>query len=211
MENQTRLPSPTPMSKRHRTEFTLVSSTRKKIRFCLEDDDFPLSRALYALGLIGNSVTAIFDTLEMSRLYMGTLHESKAPPPTLIQVVRHTLKDGTNYLKDLKKSIHNGGCVDLLDRTKCFLIDGHLNASYTKRGPGRHTTERFQFSDGKTTENSWRHFIAIRKGRIHSIGLPVNGIPVCNMWLDDAGRPDQEKGFMKRILRVYQVLENNEN
>jgi len=209
-----------PPAKRSRFEVVLESTTRK-LRFCLSHDDIPLPHALHALGLVGGTISSICTILDSHLPAAQTvMNKSRSIPGESerlhcvgirglwwhLQVVHQSLSHGPSYLKGLKRSPQSGGFPELLDPTKNFLIEGHLNASYLKRGPGRHTTEHFQISDDGDRENCRRHVMALRFGRIHSPGLPVNGIPLCNLWLDENGRPDQDKGFLKRILKVYLVV-----
>ena len=205
--------------KRSRLEIVLSSTKHKKLRFCLIDET-PLPYALCALGLIGPTPLSIHHTLDncLAKLSADTTEDSahdETYPRSLhgekgiwwkMSVVRNALNTGPAYLKDLKKEFSFGGCMDLHDTTKSFLIDGHLNASYWKQGPGRHTSQHCQSAEGKDTEDSWRHFMAVHHGRIYSVVLPRNGILLNNLWLDEAGCPDIRKGFLKRILKVYQVL-----
>ena len=48
--------------------------------------------------------------------------------------------------------------------------------------------------------------IAVKDGRLYSSGLPDCGLPVSNLWLDKEGRPDQERSYLRRFLRVYRVM-----
>jgi hypothetical protein len=208
-------------TKRSRTESVLSSTTHKKIRIYLSDENIPLPYALCALNLIASTPSSIQEALDTSlrianrdtslRITNTTGNvetKENVVVPSLhgergswwhMYVVRHAMYTGPTYLKDLK--FPTGGCIDLHDTSKSFLVEGHLNARYMKKGPGRHMTEQYHAYLG-----SARHFIAVRNGRVHSIWLPKKGIQLGNLWLDDTGRPDPTKGFMKRLLKVYEVV-----
>ena len=61
-------------------------------------------------------------------------------------------------------------------------------------------------------EQDWRHSIAVINGRIHCMGLKSGGILAQNLHLDEDGKPhrgnanEEPAGYMKRILRVYEVV-----
>jgi hypothetical protein len=200
-------------TKRSRTEYVLSSTTRKKIRIYLADESVPLPHALCALGLIASTPasiqTALDTSLRITRTRGQVETKKNVVVPSLqgergswwhMYVVRQAMYSDPTYLKDLK--FPSGGCIDLHDTSKRFLVEGHLNARYLKKGPGRHVTEQHH-----TYLGSSRQFMAVRNGRLYSVGLPANGIQLCNLWLDDTGRPDPAKAFMKRLLKVYEVVD----
>ena len=199
--------------KKRRIEFTLPAIT-KRVRFCLETIESPsLPCALVALGLLGPDATTA-----RSRL-MQCVHTSRVQLPVQVRtcpwsslqidkwqmlVVQQALQETPFRLHDCKDAgTTSGGCRALLDPTRMFLVEGHLNARYTRSG--RNPVVVYTMRDGENTEQSWRCMLALKGGRFYSPELPTDGLSMANMWLDTAGRPDQEKGFLKRILKVYEV------
>jgi hypothetical protein len=120
-----------------------------------------------------------------------------------ICVIRRALKNArsASYFKKQVVSQH-GGCLSLL-HSGSFLIDGHLNRSYLC--PGGQRVFQPGHEEDDRSEDSWRHCIAVKDGRLYSSGLPDCGLPVSNLWLDKEGRPDQERSYLRRFLRVYRV------
>jgi hypothetical protein len=96
----------------------------------------------------------------------------------------------SRYLK--KQLVLKGGCKALLSGG-AFLIDGHLNG---------HDDEKV---------STRRRSIAVKDGLMFCPGLDTMGVPVSNLCLDENGKPDQDRGYMARFLKVYKVQGGNTN
>jgi len=102
-------------------------------------------------------------------------------------VAKKAIRPFGKYLRKLKRS-REGGFKELVscpDAT--YLIDGVLNRQFfmLTRGPGE-----MRYQTGCDTENgdgSWRHCIAIHKGKIRCAGIGEAGISAVNLHIDDEG------------------------
>ena len=200
-------------SKKRHIEFTLQATT-KRVRFCLDITEAPsLPYALAVLGLLGENVHTVRSRLNAcARKSVALLHVHVRALPILgmtlekwhMIVVRRAVLATPFDLEDRKESCQNaGGFKELLDPKKAFLVDGHMNARYTRSDPC--LSVMYTMRDGCETEKSWRCMVALTGGRLYSPDLPTEGISIDNMWLDQNGKVNQEKGFLKRILKVYEV------
>ena len=191
--------------KKRRIEFTLPAIT-KRVRFCLETIESPsLPCALAALGLLGPDATTV-----RSRLVLCA-HKSRALLPEHVRacpwfglriekwqmlVVQQALQETPFQLHDCKRAFTtSGGWRALLDPTRMFLVEGHLNARYTRSG--RNAIVVYTMRDDENTEQSWRCMIALKGGRLYSPELPTDGLSIANMWLEITP---------KRVLRVLRVM-----
>ena len=191
-----------------------MESTSKRLRFCLDHDEVPsMPYALSVLGLIGHSTEVVLR--RMNDCARRSIHQLPARACLLIgpvvekwhmSVVRLLLEKTPFTLDDRKASFDaTGGCRDILDPTRTFLVEGHLNARYTTNDLDQRQLVIYNILEECERENSWRYVVALKGGRLYAPDLSPNGIPISNMWLNEDGRPDQQHGFMKRILKVYEV------
>jgi hypothetical protein len=196
--------------KKRRTEFT-VQAVTKRIRFCLDTSEVPsLPYALAAVGLLGptgQDVLVRLNACAQESVALLPVYARAMPCIGLIvekwhmPVVRRALA-ATPFLLEERKI----ATAALLDPTRTFLVDGHLNIRYTRSEPRLHPVVVYTMRDGFETEKSWRCLITLRNGRFYAHDLPPEGLSTEMLWLDGEGRPDQEKGFLKRILKVYEVV-----
>jgi hypothetical protein len=202
------------INKRH-TEFTM-ESTSKRLRFCLDHDDVPsLPFAIAALDLLGENADGVLRMMnERARrsIHRLTIHaRSSLTIGTVVEkwhmlVVQWLLEKTSFVLEDRKEAFDRVGCCkDILDDTRTFLVEGHLNDRYTTNNPGQQHVVVYNMRDECTRDRSWRYVIALKGGMIYAPALSSKGISMRTMWLDEDGRPDQQKGFLKRILKVYEV------
>jgi len=122
-------------------------------------------------------------------------------------VVRHAMQSSTQYLK--KQKVKKGGCIALLGPGR-FFIDGHLNRSYVD--PNGDRIHHDGHDDPKyAPDSTWRHSVAVKDGRLHCDGLGVCGVQaVAALKLDADGRPDPSTSYMKRLLKVYRVVDGRD-
>jgi hypothetical protein len=142
-----------------------------------------------------------------------------------IEVIRLAMKlyDPKHYL--LKVKVVGGGCLDLVNNLSTdgrtgekasFFVDGHLGKTFMRVGRNFKRTGELHQQDGfddpeKKQDQTWRHAIAVKGDRMFCAGLPENGVTLSNLWLDHNGKPRSGGyGYMKRILRVYQVMDSDE-
>lgn len=91
--------------------------------------------------------------------------------------------------------------------TGTYIIDGILNRSYIHKEGCKRGVRMYQPGhDVPDLNDDWRHCIALDlyKGEFYCIGAG-GWAPIADLWVDDRGHPDQHKGYMKRILKVYRV------
>ena len=161
-----------------------------------------VARTLCKLGLLGSSSTEVVEKLDaaidpiLDRFNQNRSLRDHPRHDVGIEgdqwcedVIRYAIKtdDSKKYLKKL--SVVNGGCPALLGDGD-FAVDGHLNHAVGDQGHGI---------------TNIRQSVAIKNGRVYSSGLHTDGVPISVLGLDDNGRPSYDKGYMKRILKVYRV------
>ena len=86
-----------------------------------------------------------------------------------------------------------------------FLIDGLLNKSFVKvvnRREERHENAPEDSTTPWEAPERWRHTIAVRNGRILEEWGWMN---VRVLWLRANGTPDDARGYMYRVHRVYRL------
>ena len=118
------------------------------------------------------------------------------------KVVQQTVIDaGYDFRKvdlnnvELRKQLKKGS----------YLVDGVLNKRYVMMDKGQQV-ECFDDTGDNTTpwsnEAGWRHSIAVRDGRIleKEFAMSANWL-----WLDANNRPNSSKGYMYKILKVYEI------
>ena len=179
------------------------------------------ARTLCTLGLLGRTPEAVVEKLDASIEPVLAHFNSNRPlqdhdrrrvgvegQEWHYDVIRHAMKaDGSQrYLK--KQLVHRGGCVDLHGDGE-FFVDGHLNRSYVRFMPGGLGGDRLYHAGHDdpqyTSDGTWRHCVAVKNGRVFCNGLPEGGVPGV-LWLDENGSPDNKRGYMNRILKVYKVM-----
>ena len=179
------------------------------------------ARTLSKLGLVGQgveevtknlnaSIDAVLDIFNRNRPLRD--HDRRRVGVEGVEwcydVIRHALKKTSSpyYLK--KQVIHNGDCAVLLGDGD-FFVDGHLDRSYVQYMPGGVGGDRMYQSGHDdplyAPDGTWRHSVAVKDGRVYCDGLADCGVPVGTLWLDEHGRPNPTRGYMKRILKVYKV------
>jgi hypothetical protein len=152
-----------------------------------------------------------------------------------INVIQAAIRKRGKYLE--KQHITNGSCKSLISSPdKMYIVDGILNRGfYLKIGKGKLGQWRHQSGhDVYNRGESWRHCIGIRNRRIRCTGVHHTGISTDNLHLDLNGyflmfmfffdtcenpvcvcvggteRPIDgmpTRGYMKRIIRVYSILD----
>jgi len=95
--------------------------------------------------------------------------------------------------------LHSG--IDYTNRL--FLVDGYLNPQFTDIETKDVHLQSNHHVD--MNDDSWKHTIAIKDGRIWCPGVSESGIPVSNLWINEKGFVDAENGYMRKILRVYEL------
>jgi hypothetical protein len=98
--------------------------------------------------------------------------------------------------------------VDLASELKDgdFLVDGVLNDSFVKLVKGkaeRYSTDPEDASSPRTNEAGWRHAIAVSDGRILEKEFDMSARW---LWLGVNNRPDPDKGYMFKVLKVYRIF-----
>jgi hypothetical protein len=96
---------------------------------------------------------------------------------------------------DLKEELASGS----------FFLDGVLNNTFIK-GRRRFETDD-DTSDPAQDEKRWRHAIAVKDGMVYEQPGAFHGKPFTAkyLWIDDENRADLQRGYMRKILRVYRV------
>ena len=100
---------------------------------------------------------------------------------------------------NLKKELQTGD----------YLLDGVLNSSYCKMVKGKEIWEETDELDKSgitpaANEGHWRHSIAVSDGR--KLEDEYTGEMSARwLWLDNHSRPDREKGYFYKILKVYRI------
>ena len=82
-----------------------------------------------------------------------------------------------------------------------YLIDGILNNNYVMMGE-RYDTDPDDTTTPASNEAGWRHSIAVQDGRILEKEFNMSAKW---FWLGDNNRPDRTKGYMYKILKVYEI------
>lgn len=107
-----------------------------------------------------------------------------------IVVVKKAIRPFGKYLQKLKRS-KQGGFKELVscpDAT--YLIDGVMNRQFFMLTGGHGEMRCQNGCDTDDGDDSWRHCIAVHKGRIRCAGVHNSGISAVNLHIDDEGTID---------------------
>ena len=97
----------------------------------------------------------------------------------------------------------------LLNRYKCFLVDGLLNTSFRGRKGTKEKEQQISqlFDPEISVHGNWKHSTAVIHGFVvdDTWVWEENGImPVKYLWISK-NKPDPSKGFFRDIYNVYEV------
>lgn len=88
-------------------------------------------------------------------------------------------------------------------RDGTYIIDGILNRYWRKHNAKAHNAPTYGGPGPECDEPSWRHAVAVRGGVVREQNSQQ--INLKWLWLNEHGVPDMEKGYMRKIEKVYRL------
>ena len=124
------------------------------------------------------------------------------------KVVSQTLIGAGYDIRKLELDLSKLSKVNLRSKLNngSYLVSGILNDHYVRKDKGQEVDCYGDTGDMTTpasNEAGWRHSIAVRDGQIleKEFNMSTNWL-----WLDENNCPDRAKGYMYKVLKVYEIL-----
>jgi hypothetical protein len=141
------------------------------------------------------------------------LHNPFPSPPDLVPLLPppfEVIDAGYDWRKvDVEVSKAHADLREVLKKGS-YLVDGILNQVWFQ---GKTECINAEGETGpEVDEKAWRHAVAVKGGFVHEwTGAGIDKFGAKWLWLrDDGVTPDPQKGYMRKILKVYSVSRREE-